>query len=64
VSLQANSGEDGTIKGQVYTGIVVLDDLVYDQHTGRASLPSSEERIYARVLELQESFCPLVPRMV
>jgi hypothetical protein len=26
VSLQANSGEDGTIKGQVYTGIVVLDD--------------------------------------
>ncbi|KAL3775877.1 hypothetical protein HJC23_000536 [Cyclotella cryptica] len=53
VSLQTDPGEDGTIDGQTYTGIVVLEDLVYDPDTGRASLPQSAymPEFYKRALD-------------
>ncbi|CAB9523025.1 expressed unknown protein [Seminavis robusta] len=41
LSLQADTGEGGVIEAQTYTGILVLEDLVFDKATGRASLPSS-----------------------
>ncbi|KAL7490299.1 hypothetical protein ACHAW6_016076 [Cyclotella cf. meneghiniana] len=53
VSLQTDPGEDGTIDAQTYTGIVVLEDLVYDPDTGRASLPQSAfmPEFYKRALD-------------
>lgn len=41
ISLQADSGDDGIVESQTYTGILVLEDLVFDKETGRASLPKS-----------------------
>lgn len=38
----AQLNEDGDeIEAHVYTGIYILEDLVYDKETGRASLPNS-----------------------
>jgi hypothetical protein len=41
LSLQADTGEGGVVEAQVYTGILVLEELVFDKETGRASLPMS-----------------------
>ena len=41
LSLTADSGEDGGIEAHTYTGIHVLEDLVFGMQTGRASLPPS-----------------------
>jgi len=43
LSLQADytGNEDGVVEAQTYTGIVELEDLVFDKETGRASLPKS-----------------------
>jgi hypothetical protein len=41
LTLQAESGNDGTIEGNTYTGIYVLEDLVFSKKTGRATLPLS-----------------------
>lgn len=41
LSLQAETGDDGTVEAQTYTGILVLEDLVFDKDTGRAKLPMS-----------------------
>lgn len=41
LSLQTELGDDGTIETQVYTGILVLEDITFDTKTGRAFLPRS-----------------------
>jgi hypothetical protein len=45
LSLQADFSEEkdgkGIVESQTYTGILVLEDLVFDKKTGRASLPKS-----------------------
>lgn len=41
ISLQADPEEGGLLESQLYTGILVLEDLVFDKETGRASLPKS-----------------------
>ena len=41
LSLQIDFDDDGTVASQVYTGILILEDLVFDKSTGRASLPKS-----------------------
>lgn len=41
VSLQADIGDNGAVEGEAFTGIVVLEDLVFDPVTGRASLPKT-----------------------
>lgn len=46
-------GEDGAVEAQIYTGILVLEDLVFDEETGRASLPPSAfSEDYVRVPKL------------
>jgi hypothetical protein len=39
LSLQADFGEGGVVEAEVYTGILVLEDIQYDKKTGRAYLP-------------------------
>jgi hypothetical protein len=39
--LQTDLGEGGVVESQVYTGILVLEDIQYDKKTGRAYLPKS-----------------------
>lgn len=41
LSLQTEKSDDGGVEANMYTGILVLEDLVYDRRTGRASLPMS-----------------------
>lgn len=41
LTLQASVEEGGVVESQVYTGILVLEDLVFDMITGRAALPRS-----------------------
>ena len=41
LSLQADLGEGGVVESQVYTGILLLEDIQYDKKTGRAYLPKS-----------------------
>jgi hypothetical protein len=41
LSLQADLGEGGVVESQVYTGILLLEDLQYEIETGRAYLPKS-----------------------
>ena len=41
LSLTTERSSDGTVEAQIYTGILVLEDLVFDEETGRASLPPS-----------------------
>jgi hypothetical protein len=41
ISLQTDLGGGVMVESQVYTGIVVLEDLVFDSKTGRVSLPKS-----------------------
>ena len=41
LSLQADLGEGGVVESQVYTGILVLEDIQFDTKTGRAYLPKS-----------------------
>jgi len=41
LSLQTELGDDGSIETQLYTGILVLEDIKYDSKTGRAFLPRS-----------------------
>lgn len=41
LTLQTDSGDDGSIEGNTYTGIYVLEDLVFNKKTGRATLPLS-----------------------
>ena len=41
LTLQASVEEGGVVESQVYTGILVLEDLVFDEKTGRAKLPDS-----------------------
>lgn len=52
-SLQTDIAEDGFVEGQTYTGILVLEDLLIDPETGRASLPKSafQKDWFARVLQ-------------
>jgi hypothetical protein len=54
LSLQTDTGEGGVVESQTYTGILVLEDLVFDSKTGRASLPASafEERFYEMALQM------------
>jgi hypothetical protein len=41
LSLQADLGDGGVVESQVYTGILVLEDLQFEVTTGRANLPKS-----------------------
>jgi hypothetical protein len=41
LTLQTTVEEGGVVESQVYTGILVLEDLVFDETTGRARLPDS-----------------------
>jgi len=41
LSLTTSRNPDGTIETQAYTGILVLEDLVFDEESGRAMLPES-----------------------
>ena len=41
LSLQTEIDEEGGVAANTYTGIYVLEDLVFDPRTGRASLPMS-----------------------
>jgi hypothetical protein len=41
ISLQAATGDDGLVESQIYTGILVLEELRFDTTTGRARLPMS-----------------------
>lgn len=41
LSLQADLGEGGIVESEVYTGILVLEDIQFDGKTGRAYLPRS-----------------------
>ena len=54
LSLQADTGEGGVVEAQTYTGILVLEDLVFSQRTGRAKLPLSafDEQWYSMMLEM------------
>ena len=54
VSLQTDPDDDGEIASQTYTGIVVLENLIFDKETGRASLPPSafQPEWYTKVLRM------------
>ncbi|KAG7347247.1 hypothetical protein IV203_030614 [Nitzschia inconspicua] len=41
LSLQADLGEGGVVESQVYTGILLLEDIQFNEKTGRAYLPKS-----------------------
>lgn len=41
LSLTTSRKSDGTVEAETFTGIVVLEDLVFDDETGRATLPPS-----------------------
>mmetsp|Transcript_27936 Transcript_27936/g.58548 ORF Transcript_27936/g.58548 Transcript_27936/m.58548 type:complete len:493 (+) Transcript_27936:302-1780(+) len=41
ISLQLSTDENDNVESQLYTGILVLEDLRYSKRTGRARLPSS-----------------------
>eukprot|EP00584_Thalassiosira_punctigera_P013266 CAMPEP_0172566186 /NCGR_PEP_ID=MMETSP1067-20121228/110929_1 /TAXON_ID=265564 ORGANISM="Thalassiosira punctigera, Strain Tpunct2005C2" /NCGR_SAMPLE_ID=MMETSP1067 /ASSEMBLY_ACC=CAM_ASM_000444 /LENGTH=411 /DNA_ID=CAMNT_0013357233 /DNA_START=11 /DNA_END=1246 /DNA_ORIENTATION=- len=41
LSLTTSRNSDGAVEAQTYTGILVLEDLVFAEDTGRASLPAS-----------------------
>ena len=41
LSLTTERSSDGSVEAQTYTGILVLEDLVFDEETGRAFLPPS-----------------------
>ena len=41
LSLTTSRRSDGSVESEAYTGILVLEDLVFDDETGRASLPPS-----------------------
>ena len=41
LSLTTSRNSDGSVEAETYTGILVLEDLVFDAETGRASLPPS-----------------------
>ena len=41
ISLQADTGDDGLIAAQTYTGILVLEDIRFSDKNGRAYLPPS-----------------------
>lgn len=41
LSLQTENDDEGGVEANMYTGIYVLEDLVFDRRTGRASLPMS-----------------------
>ena len=57
VTLQADTDDDGEITSQTFTGIVVLEDLVFDPETGRASLPMSAFQLewYTMILRMMSS---------
>jgi len=57
LSLQTDLGEGGVVESQVFTGILVLEDIQYDKATGRAYLPRSAfmPSWYRKV---QENFFP------
>jgi len=52
LSLQTDTGDSGEVESQTYTGILALEDLVFDPETGRASLPKSafQPEWYSEVL--------------
>eukprot|EP00977_Amphora_coffeiformis_P000954 scaffold202_cov180-Amphora_coffeaeformis.AAC.6 len=54
VTLQTDTDDAGEIASQTYTGIVVLEDLVFNKETGRASLPPSafQPEWYTMVLRM------------
>lgn len=41
LTLQAERSDDGGVEAHLYTGIYVLEDLVFSKRTGRATLPIS-----------------------
>ena len=41
ITIQAETGDEGVVEAQTYTGILVLEDLTFDEKTGRAFLPES-----------------------
>jgi hypothetical protein len=41
LSLTTEQGDNGAVEAHTYTGIYVLEDIVIDRETGRASLPRS-----------------------
>ena len=41
LNLSTEQGPDGRIEAQIFTGILELEELVFDPETGRASLPPS-----------------------
>jgi len=41
LSITTSRDSDGSVEAEAYTGILVLEDLVFDEETGRASLPPS-----------------------
>eukprot|EP00980_Cylindrotheca_fusiformis_P022002 scaffold8881_cov73-Cylindrotheca_fusiformis.AAC.1 len=41
ISLQTDTGDDGLVETQTYTGILVLEDIRYSKKNGRAYLPPS-----------------------
>ena len=41
LSITTSRDNDGSVEAEAYTGILVLEDLVFDEETGRASLPPS-----------------------
>lgn len=41
LSLQASVDAGGAVESELYTGILVLEDFLFDKTTGRASLPES-----------------------
>mmetsp|Transcript_29101 Transcript_29101/g.60655 ORF Transcript_29101/g.60655 Transcript_29101/m.60655 type:complete len:416 (-) Transcript_29101:263-1510(-) len=41
LSLTTSRDDNGAVEAQTFTGILVLEDLVFDEETGRASLPQS-----------------------
>ena len=57
VTLQTDADDTGEIASQIYTGIVVLEDLIFDKETGRASLPPSafQPEWYSMVLRMISS---------
>lgn len=52
LSLQTDTGDSGVVESQTYTGILALEELVFDPETGRASLPKSafQPEWYSEVL--------------
>ena len=41
LSLTTSRNSDGSVETEAYTGILVLEDLVFDDESGRAALPPS-----------------------